>query len=613
PSTAAGSPFVNTAAVATPGDNNPANNMDAVSVDVNDISSQPDLAITKSHTDQFVVGLQRDFTLTVRNVGSGPTTGAITMTDTLPGGMTFVSGTGSGWTCGAAGQVVTCTNAGPLAPGAQTSITLTVDVGVGALGAQVNTASVSTPGDTNPANDSDSDNVDVLATGAPDLAIDKSHQGDFVQNNPDPYVYTLAVTNVGTEPVTTGPITVIDNVPAAFVTVDTTSGTGWDCAATVGNAVSCDYTGTLPVNPGAALPEISISVFADGPSAPGTFDNIATVSAPEDTNLANNSDTDLTVINGAGIFDPPFGFKTVDDNNLPVLQWGMIWLNPFNVTAFDVRVIDQIPAGTAYVPGSLSCTAFGASTVDRCEFDAANNRIIYEGSIAPDTGVFDVDLAANRVDIIFQTRVIGDPNQVTNTAIGYWDGDGDGAVEDDIAAGQQPGAQQQPGAVWQPAVTAFAAPGDPGGSSFALDVRKIGAADDDLSQMIRWLIVASNTGGAPGTDVVISDTLPASMRVDRVETDRGTVAVNGQTVTVNVGTLNPGESVEVNIYAEVVTLPDDLLLSNTAVVTGTGSDGATVTESIVAQFPVVTELPATGEARGWRAWIADVLRLFTPD
>ena len=53
----------------------------------------------------------------------------------------FFSGSGAGWTCSAAGQVVTCTNQGPLVPGASSSLTLTVSVANQAAPSVVNVAS----------------------------------------------------------------------------------------------------------------------------------------------------------------------------------------------------------------------------------------------------------------------------------------------------------------------------------------------------------------------------------------------------------------------------------------------------------------------------------------
>jgi uncharacterized protein (TIGR03437 family) len=76
---------------------------------------RPDLTITKTHTGNFTQGdTQAVYTLTVSNTGTGPTASVVTVTDTLPAGLTLVSMSGSGWVCAAA----SCTTADVLAPGA---------------------------------------------------------------------------------------------------------------------------------------------------------------------------------------------------------------------------------------------------------------------------------------------------------------------------------------------------------------------------------------------------------------------------------------------------------------------------------------------------------------
>jgi len=101
------------------------------------------LSISKSHTGNFTVGTNGSYTIKVKNVGTASTSGTITVTDMLPAGLTFIVGTGTGWSCSASGQTVTCTNAGPIAPTASSTITLTVSVGVAAVLGVSNTASVS--------------------------------------------------------------------------------------------------------------------------------------------------------------------------------------------------------------------------------------------------------------------------------------------------------------------------------------------------------------------------------------------------------------------------------------------------------------------------------------
>lgn len=107
-----------------------------------DVVSSADLSISKSHVGSFTVGQGATYALALANAGS-VSSGAMTVTDTLPAGLTFVSGSGTGWTCGAAGQVVTCSNPAGLASGASSAITLSVQIGPAAAPSVTNTATVS--------------------------------------------------------------------------------------------------------------------------------------------------------------------------------------------------------------------------------------------------------------------------------------------------------------------------------------------------------------------------------------------------------------------------------------------------------------------------------------
>jgi uncharacterized repeat protein (TIGR01451 family) len=129
-------------------------------------SPTPDLSLVKSHSGGFSQGqIGAAYTLTVSNVGTAATSGTVTVTDTLPAGLTATALSGSGWSCAVA--TATCTRADALAAGsAYPAITLTVDVSVSAPSAVTNVAAVSGGGDTNSANNSSSDPTAILT--APD-------------------------------------------------------------------------------------------------------------------------------------------------------------------------------------------------------------------------------------------------------------------------------------------------------------------------------------------------------------------------------------------------------------------------------------------------------------
>ena len=102
----------------------------------------------------------------ITNNGSASAT-AVTFTDTLPAGVTFVSATGTQGTCGAVGNVVTC-NVGTLPSGTTAAVTITVTAI--AAGTISNTASVaSSTADTNAANNSATANIN--STYAPGIIV----------------------------------------------------------------------------------------------------------------------------------------------------------------------------------------------------------------------------------------------------------------------------------------------------------------------------------------------------------------------------------------------------------------------------------------------------------
>lgn len=153
---AAAGTVTNTASLSSADDHNPGNDSDADDTLVR--SPQPDLSMDKSHAAaQFTVGSTGTYVLDVTNAAGEPTRGTITVVDDLPAGLTLVSASGPGWTCGPSGGDVSCTRATPIAGLASSSITVVVAVGPAAAGGVTNVATVSAPNDTNPANDRDED------------------------------------------------------------------------------------------------------------------------------------------------------------------------------------------------------------------------------------------------------------------------------------------------------------------------------------------------------------------------------------------------------------------------------------------------------------------------
>jgi uncharacterized repeat protein (TIGR01451 family) len=131
----------------------------------------PDVGVTSSHSGSFQVQSNATYTLTVQNAATAsPVARSMSLVDVLPPALTFVSASGDGWSCSASnGHDVFCNRNLTLAPGASTTVTLTVAVGDVAPQTVTNTASVSlassvyTLSESNQANNTSTDATQIVA------------------------------------------------------------------------------------------------------------------------------------------------------------------------------------------------------------------------------------------------------------------------------------------------------------------------------------------------------------------------------------------------------------------------------------------------------------------
>jgi uncharacterized protein (TIGR03437 family) len=132
----------------------------------------PALSISKTHTGSFTQGQNgATYIVTVSNAaGAVATSGTVTVTETVPTGMTLVSMAGTGWTCAAN----TCTRSDALAAGSSyAAITVTVNVASNAASQVTNQAAVSGGGS---ASASASD-VTTIASG-PTISLVANAEGE---------------------------------------------------------------------------------------------------------------------------------------------------------------------------------------------------------------------------------------------------------------------------------------------------------------------------------------------------------------------------------------------------------------------------------------------------
>ncbi len=122
--------------------------------------AQADLAVSVSHVGRFVSGWLGWYRFSVTNTGGAATTGATTVSASLPRGLTPIWTAASGWACHGHGQTGTCTHAGRLAAHTTSSILVLVFVTAPA-GQWLSTTAAVTPTDATPADNTATDRVQV--------------------------------------------------------------------------------------------------------------------------------------------------------------------------------------------------------------------------------------------------------------------------------------------------------------------------------------------------------------------------------------------------------------------------------------------------------------------
>jgi len=347
-----------------------------------------DMTIAKGHTGNFTQGDVGDtYTLNVANAGSKPSSGTVTVVDTLPSGLTATDMNGSGWSCSL--PLLTCTRSDALASGTSyPAITLTVNVAGNAAATVTNNATVSGGGETNTGNDTASDPTSVIQK-VPDLSIDVFHSGTWSEGDVGK-TYSLRVdnSNIGGFSTDGSTVTVVDTLSAGL-TATAIGGTGWTCDLPTLTCTRSDVLANFTT-----YPFIKVTVNVAG-NASTPQSSSATVSGGGDTNTANNSWSDVTAV----VQKPDL---TIAKSHSGIWNLGAIGktyaLTISNVGGIPtdgstVTVVDTLPAGltaTAIAGTGWGCT-LGTLTCTR------SDPLANAASYAPITVTVDVanDAPAN--------------------------------------------------------------------------------------------------------------------------------------------------------------------------------------------------------------------------
>ncbi|MCA1978578.1 MAG: DUF11 domain-containing protein, partial [Thiobacillus sp.] len=385
-----GAGVTNTATLtaATPNDPNPANNnasdggvtINAATVDLRANKSGPSPAVV-------VTGQSFNWSISTSNIGTAAFFGTLTMTDSVPVGVTVNSYTLNGWSCAPAAPVVgpatiTCTRVftagAPLAANATTP-TVTFSSVAAVPGAHVNNLTVGSPDanipDANPGNDTTTHAVTASdPLDAADLSVTKAVSPGSVAAG-DVLTYTLEIRNDG--PATAGSVTLTDSLAtlinnstgptgAGYVghSISAGTATGASCSTVSTGATSRDLTCTFTTVPvctaGVDCPVITVQVRpgGNGGSRSNTV-NVVSNTTPDPDSADRTATVSSTVTPRVDVTVA----KTASSANVPAGQNLTYVITATNIAngqsqAGNVTISDTLPHDVRFIsasPSSGSC------------------------------------------------------------------------------------------------------------------------------------------------------------------------------------------------------------------------------------------------------------------
>jgi uncharacterized repeat protein (TIGR01451 family) len=341
---------VNAAAISGGGEVNTGNN---VSQDLTIVlpPPTPDVTIGMSHFTTFVQGLTGTYQIGVSNVGTKITSGTITVTDTLPTGLTATSMSGTGWSCTLA--TLTCTRGDGLDFNlSYPQIVLNVNIASNAPASVTNSATVSGGGDAN-LNDNLANDPTFIA--APFIDLTSSVLATiFATQGQTNISASMLIFNRGNIP-SAGTVTAVATLDPGL-SATAISGTGWTCTL---NNLTCTRSDALAAATG--------------------FPNINLV-----MNVANNAPAAANVrvnVSGGGDGDSTNNLASATISISPLIAINAIGAVTQTVTAGTPGLfqIDVNPQPTAGGPANLSCS--GLPTGTSCSFNPPSVPFVSGGTV----------------------------------------------------------------------------------------------------------------------------------------------------------------------------------------------------------------------------------------
>ncbi|MSU57437.1 MAG: tandem-95 repeat protein [Pedosphaera sp.] len=334
--------LTNTAAAGSPiSDPNPTNNTAPPVFTA--VTASADLRATKTGPTSISAGANFNYTITITNFGPSLAT-SLSVTDSLPAGVTFVSATPTATVNGS--EVVW--SLASLAANTGTNLTLTVTAPVAAA-SLTNFATVGGPvSDPNPTNNT-STPVTTGVTPSADVVVAKTAPANV--NLGENIPYTVSVTNLG--PSTASSLSVTDMLPASVTFVSASGGGVFSGGAVRWTNFSL-----------AAGASTNFTLDVTAPGAVSTLTNVASGGGPvSDPNPTNN--TTPPVLTGVGTSADLAVSKTspASVNAGANFDYTITVTNLGPTAANSVTVTDALPASVTFVSASAGGALSGSQVV----------------------------------------------------------------------------------------------------------------------------------------------------------------------------------------------------------------------------------------------------------
>lgn len=305
-----------------------------------------------------------DYRIQVSNYGPSaiPATGKVVVEFTVPAESSAGQASGAGWSCdpngGDAGTKMVCSHAGPLERDTKVANDLIIPVTPLASGELTATANVTgkKAGETDMpdavlTNNTKVATVMVEKDNVVDITVAKTASPTTIDQTDAAatVTYTITPTRVSGADAPNN-VQIVDPLLDARISSYTLAPTNnWDCTASTASKIDCSFTGDTTPAVGSAYPPVTFTAIVN-PTAGGTVENTATVSAENEAEGARSNNTSTAVVHisnqvnltlNKSASKSPIKAGEAFDWTLNVRNQGSLPVKP-NQT---ITLIDNVPEG----------------------------------------------------------------------------------------------------------------------------------------------------------------------------------------------------------------------------------------------------------------------------